>query len=73
MMLFMPLVMGFLFIQSPAGALLYWLVSGIFRIGQMQLTNYMIGPAKVRAARPAAERRVKSAGQGKTNAAARKE
>ncbi len=29
MMLFMPLVMGFLFIQSPAGALLYWLVSGV--------------------------------------------
>jgi YidC/Oxa1 family membrane protein insertase len=73
MMLFMPLVMGFLFIQSPAGALLYWLVSGVFRIGQMQLTNYMIGPAKVRTARPAAERRVKSAGQGKTDAAARKE
>jgi YidC/Oxa1 family membrane protein insertase len=71
MMLVMPIVLIFVFISTPAGALIYWLTSNVWRIGQMQLTNYLIGPPKVRTVRPAAERRVKRVGGGKTEAAAK--
>jgi YidC/Oxa1 family membrane protein insertase len=71
MMLFMPLVLIFVFVASPAGALLYWLASTVIRIGQMQLTNYMIGPPTVHAPRPPAERRLKRVGGGRTEAAAK--
>jgi YidC/Oxa1 family membrane protein insertase len=71
MMLFMPLVLIFVFIASPAGALLYWLASTVIRIGQMQLTNYLIGPPSVHAPRPPAERRLKRVGGGRTEAAAK--
>jgi YidC/Oxa1 family membrane protein insertase len=71
MMLVMPLVLIFVFIASPAGALLYWLASTVIRIGQMQLTNYMIGPPTVHTPRPAAERRLKRVGGGRTDAAAK--
>ncbi|MEQ1868483.1 MAG: membrane protein insertase YidC [Vicinamibacterales bacterium] len=73
MMLVMPLVMGFMFATSPAGALIYWLVSGVWRIGQMQLTNYMIGPPRIPVAQSAGERRAKKVGRSKTDAAARGE
>lgn len=73
MMLVMPLVFGFMFISSPAGALLYWFVGGVWRIAQMQLTNYMIGPPKLATAVPGSKARVKRVGQGKTDAAAREE
>jgi YidC/Oxa1 family membrane protein insertase len=73
MMLFMPLVMGFIFLFLPAGALLYYVVTNIVGIGQQYATNYMIGPPKVRTVRPAAERRLKRAGSGKTEAAAKGE
>ncbi len=73
MMMIMPLVLGFMFISSPAGALIYWFVGSIFRIGQMQMTNYLIGPPKSSRPGPAAERRMKRVGQGKTEAAAREE
>ena len=55
----------------PAGALLYWLVQSILRVGQQSLTNKLIGPPNVRAVRPAAERRVKRVGAGKTEGATR--
>src|SRR4051812_2349211 len=71
MMLVMPLVLIFVFISSPAGALLYWLASTLIRIGQMQMTNYLIGPPTVRAPRPPAERRLKKVGGGRTEAAAK--
>jgi YidC/Oxa1 family membrane protein insertase len=71
MMLFMPLVLIFVFIASPAGALLYWLASTLIRIGQMQLTNYLVGPPNVHAPRPPAERRLKRVGGGRTEAAAK--
>jgi YidC/Oxa1 family membrane protein insertase len=71
MMLVMPLVLIFVFVASPAGALIYWLASTVIRIGQMELTNYLIGPPTVRAVRPAAERRVKRVGSSKTEAAAK--
>jgi YidC/Oxa1 family membrane protein insertase len=70
MMLIMPVVLIFVFVSTPAGALIYWLVGNVWRIAQMQLTNY-IHPPKVHVVRPPAERRVKRVGGGKTDSAAR--
>jgi YidC/Oxa1 family membrane protein insertase len=71
MMLFMPVMMTFLFAWLPAGALIYYVVTNIWMIGQQYLTNYLIGPPNVRVPRPPAERRAKRVGGGKTEAAAR--
>ena len=48
-------------------------VNNIWAIAQQYLTNYMIGPPKIRAASggSATERRMKRVGGGKTDAAAR--
>src|SRR5262245_35051989 len=70
MMMVMPIVLIFVFVSTPAGALIYWLVSNVWRLGQQYLTNYLIGPPNIRTIRPAAERRVKRVGGGKTDAAA---
>jgi YidC/Oxa1 family membrane protein insertase len=59
MQMMMPVVMTAMFIWMPAGALLYYVVSNLWRIGQQYLTNAIIGPPNVRAARPPAERKVK--------------
>jgi YidC/Oxa1 family membrane protein insertase len=72
MMMVMPAVMTIMFITLPAGALVYYTVSNLLRIGQQYLTNSIIGPPNVRAARPPAERRVKRVGGGKTDAATNK-
>jgi YidC/Oxa1 family membrane protein insertase len=72
MMMFMPLVFMFIMLWTPAGVVLYWFVSNLWGIGQQYLTNYLIGPPKIHAARPAAERRVKKVGSGRTDAAAEK-
>jgi YidC/Oxa1 family membrane protein insertase len=72
MMMVMPAVMTVMFITLPAGALVYYTVSNLLRIGQQYLTNSIIGPPNVRAARPPAERRVKRAGGSKTDAATNK-
>jgi YidC/Oxa1 family membrane protein insertase len=69
MMMIMPIVLIFVFISTPAGALIYWLVSNVWRLGQQYLTNYLIGPPNIRTIRPPAERRVKRVGGGKTDAA----
>ena len=69
MMMFMPAVMMVMFLWLPAGALLYYVVGNLLRIGQQYVTNSIIGPPNVRTPRPPAERRLKSAGAGKTNAA----
>ena len=71
MMMIMPLVLIFVFISTPAGALIYWLVGNVWRVGQQALTNYLIGPPNIRQMRPPAERRVKRVGAGKTEAAER--
>jgi YidC/Oxa1 family membrane protein insertase len=71
MMLIMPVVLIFVFVSTPAGALIYWLVGNIWRMGQQQLTNYLIGPPNIRTMRPAAERRVKRVGSGKSEGASR--
>jgi YidC/Oxa1 family membrane protein insertase len=69
MMMIMPLVLIFVFVSTPAGALIYWLVGNVWRLGQQYLTNYLIGPPNIRTIRPAAERRVKRVGGGKTEGA----
>ncbi len=73
MTMLMPVFFTFLFLWYPAGVALYWLVNNLWAIGQQYLTNYMIGPPKIRAAvgGSAAERRMKRVGGGKTDAAAR--
>jgi YidC/Oxa1 family membrane protein insertase len=69
MMMFMPLVFTSMFVLAPSGLVLYWTVSNLWAIGQQALTNKLIGPSTARAPRPAAERRVKSAGSGRTEQA----
>ena len=69
MMKFMPVVMGFIFFSLPAGALLYYVVGSLIGIGQQYVTNQVIGPPSVRTLRPAAERRVKRVGSGKSDGA----
>lgn len=69
MMMVMPLVMTVMFFWMPAGALIYYTVSSAVRIGQQYLTNYLIGPPNIRSPRPPAERRLKRAGGGRTEAA----
>ena len=60
MMMFMPVFMTVMLAWLPAGALIYYVVTNVWTIGQQYLTNYMIGPPPVRGpARPPAERRVK--------------
>jgi YidC/Oxa1 family membrane protein insertase len=71
MMMLMPIVFTVLFLWAPAGVAIYWAVSNAWGIGQTYLTNYLIGPPKVHNVRPAAERRLKRAGGGKSEAAAR--
>jgi YidC/Oxa1 family membrane protein insertase len=72
MMMIMPIVLIFVFVSTPSGALIYWLVGNVWRVGQMQLTNYMIGPPHVRIpGNAAAERRLKRVGGGKTESAAK--
>jgi YidC/Oxa1 family membrane protein insertase len=68
MMMMMPAIMTVMFLWLPAGALIYYTVSGVLRIGQQYLTNSIIGPPKVHNVRPAAERRVKRAGGEKSDA-----
>jgi len=69
MMMFMPIMFTFMFLWAPSGLALYWLVSNLWTIGQQYATNYIIGPPATRTIRPAAERRLKRVGGGKTEAA----
>ena len=71
MMLFMPIVMMSWLLFMPSGLVLYWTTSNLWAIGQQALTNKLIGPPRVRTVRPPAERRLKSAGGGRTDQAAK--
>jgi len=62
MMLVMPVVFTVMFLWLPAGVAIYYAVTNLWGIGQQYLTNYLIGPPKVRTIRPPAERRMKRAG-----------
>jgi YidC/Oxa1 family membrane protein insertase len=66
MMMLMPVVFGFIFLTTAAGTALYWFVSNIWAIAQQYFTNWLIGPPAVHTARPAAERRLKNAGTGRS-------
>jgi YidC/Oxa1 family membrane protein insertase len=68
-MLFMPLIFMTMFIWAPSGLVLYWTMSNLWAIGQQLVTNKLIGPTPQRTVRPAAERRLKAAGSGKSEAA----
>jgi YidC/Oxa1 family membrane protein insertase len=72
MTMLMPVFFTFLFLWYPSGVALYWLVNNVWAIGQQYLTNYLIGPPKIRAVSggSATERRMKRVGGGKTDAAA---
>jgi YidC/Oxa1 family membrane protein insertase len=69
MMMFMPIMFTFMFLWAPSGLAIYWLVSNVWQIGQQYATNYIIGPPALRTIRPAAERRLKRVGGGKTEGA----
>jgi YidC/Oxa1 family membrane protein insertase len=69
MMMIMPVVFTFMFLWAPAGLAIYYGVTNHWGIGQQYLTNRLIGPPPVHTVRPAAERRVKRVGGGKTEAA----
>jgi membrane protein insertase Oxa1/YidC/SpoIIIJ len=62
----MPIMFGFIFMTAAAGTALYWLVSNIWAVGQQYFTNWLIGPPTISAPRPAAERRLKNTGGGRT-------
>ncbi|HSL22624.1 MAG TPA: membrane protein insertase YidC [Vicinamibacterales bacterium] len=64
-----PIMFTFFFLWAPAGVVLYWLVSNLWAIGQQLVTNRLIGPPPQHAVRPAAERKVKKVGSGKTDQA----
>ncbi len=72
-MLLMPLIFMTMFIWAPSGLVLYWTVSNMWAIGQQVVTNKLIGPPAQRTVRPPAERKLKTAGAGKSEAAAAKE
>ncbi len=69
MMLLMPIIMMSWLLFMPAGLVVYWTTSNLWAIGQQALTNRLIGPAKPRAPRPPAERRMKNVGGGRTDQA----
>jgi YidC/Oxa1 family membrane protein insertase len=71
-MMMMPLMFGFMFLWAPSGLVLYWFVGNLFAIGQQYFTNWWIGPPAVATVRPPAERRLKSAGSGRTAGAEHK-
>jgi YidC/Oxa1 family membrane protein insertase len=76
MMLFMPVMMGFMFLWAASGLVIYWTVSNAWGIAQQVITNKMIGAPAQRTLRPPAERQLKNAktiGGGKTNQAKERE
>jgi YidC/Oxa1 family membrane protein insertase len=72
MMMIMPVVFTAMFLRFPSGLAIYYLVSNLFQIGQTYFTTWMIGAPAAQPARPPAERRLKSAGTGRTAGAGRK-
>jgi YidC/Oxa1 family membrane protein insertase len=71
MMLFMPVMFTAMLMWAPSGLVLYWTASNVWAIGQQVLTNRLIGPSPQHVVRPAAERKLKSAGGGKSSQAAK--
>ena len=65
-MMLMPLMFMVFFLQAPSGLVVYWFVSNLWAIGQQYFTIWMLGPATAPVVRPPAERRLKTAGAGRT-------
>jgi YidC/Oxa1 family membrane protein insertase len=70
-MLMMPLMFMAFFLWAPSGLVLYWTVANMWAIGQQALTNKIIGPMPQRTVRPPAERKLKSAGSGRSEHASK--
>ncbi len=78
-MQFMPVMFTFMFLWAPSGLVIYWFVSNLWAIGQQYFTNWLLGPMAVTSApelhpekpgrAPKSEKRLKSAGAGKTHEA----
>jgi membrane protein insertase Oxa1/YidC/SpoIIIJ len=73
MMMFMPVMFTFMFLWAPAGLAIYYGTTNLLNIAQQYFTNYWLGPTRVRAHRPPAERRLKRAAVAKANEAPRRE
>jgi YidC/Oxa1 family membrane protein insertase len=71
MMLFMPVMFSAMLLWAPSGLVLYWTASNVWAIGQQVVTNRLIGRAPQHVVRPAAERKIKNAGGGKSSQAAK--
>ena len=71
-MMIMPVMFTAMMSFSASGVVLYWFVGQLWAIGQQYFTNWMLGPPAVAAARPPAERRIKSAGSGKSPGAGKR-
>jgi YidC/Oxa1 family membrane protein insertase len=69
MMMLMPVMFSVFSLWWPSGLVLYWFVSNMWAIGQQIVTNRLIGPPRPHVARPAAERRMKRVGSGRTDRA----
>jgi membrane protein insertase Oxa1/YidC/SpoIIIJ len=69
----MPVVLTGMALWWSSGLLIYWTVSNVWGIAQQMITNRLIGPSQPRTVRPAAERRVKRAGSGKSDQAKERE
>jgi YidC/Oxa1 family membrane protein insertase len=65
-MMIMPIMFSVMFLWAPSGLVMYWFVSNVWAIGQQYFTNWWLGPAPVAQVRPPAERRLKTAGSGKS-------
>jgi YidC/Oxa1 family membrane protein insertase len=72
-MMIMPFMFTAMMAFSPSGVVLYWFVSNVWTIGQQYFTNWLIGPPALATVRPAAERRIKNAGKGRSAGADRKD
>jgi YidC/Oxa1 family membrane protein insertase len=68
-MMLTPIMFLFFFLWAPSGLVIYWTVSNLLGIGQQYATNRIIGAPRVAQVRPPAERRLKSAGAGRSESA----
>ena len=71
-MMIMPFMFTAMMAFSPSGVVLYWFVSNLWAIGQQYFTNWLIGPPTVATVRASADRRVKTAGGGRSAGAQRR-
>jgi YidC/Oxa1 family membrane protein insertase len=65
-MLIMPVMFTFFFLWFPSGLVIYWFTSNLWAIGQQYFTYWLIGPPVPVAPRPPAERKLKTAGSGRS-------